>query len=156
MTWKPKLIPWVMWLVEQHADTPVYLCPSFTSERVQTMFFNKVTGHVWKKSGLGSRHGSRRTWPWSQLYIPLYVLTLNLDPVHAIQVEWSWTKGISTSNGVSLSTTQCHTCVCVCVPNSCMSLKLSIYIWNLCVVIVWHMHCTYSSCKKRMRVDELM
>ena len=30
---------WAIWLVWQHADTLVWLLPSFTSERVQTIFF---------------------------------------------------------------------------------------------------------------------
>ena len=39
----------------QHADTLVWLRPSFTSERVQTLFFDKATGRAQKIWCLGTR-----------------------------------------------------------------------------------------------------
>ena len=46
---------WVIWLVRQHADTLVWLHSSFTSERVQTLFFDKAAGRVRKIWCLGTR-----------------------------------------------------------------------------------------------------
>ena len=46
---------WAIWLLQQHADALIWLHPSLTSERVQTLFFDKAAGCVRKIWCLGKR-----------------------------------------------------------------------------------------------------
>ena len=48
MTHNAIYFTWAIWLVQQHADMLVWLRPSFTSESVQTLFFDKSAERVWK------------------------------------------------------------------------------------------------------------
>ena len=62
MTHNAIYFTWATWLVWQNANMLVWLRPSFTSECVQTLFFDKGAGRVWKIWCLRTRLVTCRQW----------------------------------------------------------------------------------------------